>query len=126
MHLPKRLVLTALLLASPAALDVAPAMAAANSAQTHEQAVAMPVGKFIQDLGNQAIAVIADKSLSKEQQSEKFRSMLQASFDLQTVGRFVIGRSWNAASPTQTQEDMKLFEALVVQTSSDRGARSTG
>jgi phospholipid transport system substrate-binding protein len=52
--------------------------------------------------------------------------MLQTSFDLPTIGRFVIGRSWNAATPAQQQEYMRLFEALVVKTYSDRFALYTG
>jgi len=95
-------------------------------AQTHDQAVATPAGKFIQGLGDQAISVIADKSLSQDQRSDHFREMLRSSFDLPTIGRFVIGRSWNAATPDQQQEYMKLFESLVVKTYSDRFALYTG
>jgi phospholipid transport system substrate-binding protein len=96
------------------------------AAQTHEQAVANPAGKFVQDLGEEAIAVIANKNMNQDQRSERFRQMLQASFDLPTIGRFVIGRSWNAATSAQQQEYMKLFEALVVKTYSDRFALYTG
>src|SRR5580704_1086053 len=104
-----RLAFTALLL-----LGLIPVSAFAQSAQTQEQAMATPTGKFIQDLGDQAIAVIANKNLSQDQRSEHFRQMLRNSFDLQTIGRFVIGRSWNAASSAQQQEYMRLFEALVI------------
>jgi phospholipid transport system substrate-binding protein len=95
-------------------------------AQTHAQAIATPVGKFIQDLGDRAIAVIANKSLTPDQRSDQFRQMLRSCFDLQTIGRFVIGRSWNAATPEQRQEYMKLFEALVVKTYGDRLTIYTG
>lgn len=96
------------------------------SAQTHDQTIATQPGKFIQTLGDQAISVIANKSLTQDQRSEHFREMLRSSFDLPTIGRFVIGRSWNAATPDQQQEYMKLFEALVVKTYSDRFALYTG
>jgi phospholipid transport system substrate-binding protein len=99
---------------------------AADTAQNHTQAITTPVGKFIQDLGNQAIGIIADKGINQDQRSEKFREMLRTSFDLPTIGRFVIGRSWNAASPAQQQEYMKLFEALVIKSYSDRFALYTG
>lgn len=98
----------------------------AAGAQTHDQAMATASGKFIQDLGDEAISVIANKNLSQDQRSERFRQMLRASFDLPTIGRFVIGRSWNAATPDQQQEYMKLFESLVVKTYSDRFALYTG
>jgi len=121
-----RLALAAILLFG--SLGVSPAFAATAepSAQTHEQALATPVGKFIQSLGDEAIAVIANKNLSQDQRSEQFRHMLSASFDLPTIGRFVIGRSWNAATSAQQQEYMKLFETLVIKTYSDRFALYTG
>lgn len=98
----------------------------ANSTQTHEQAVAAPVGKFIQSLGDRAIAVIANKTITATQRSDKFRQILQDSFDLMTIGRFVIGRSWNAATAAQQQEYMKLFEALVIKSYGDRLTLYTG
>jgi phospholipid transport system substrate-binding protein len=120
-----RLALVTLLLLGPVALF--PVIAkAADTAQNHAQAIATPVGKFIQDLGDQAIAVIADKGLNQDQRSAKFREMLRSSFDLPTIGRFVIGRSWNAATPAQQQEYMKLFESLVIKSYSDRFALYTG
>jgi phospholipid transport system substrate-binding protein len=122
-----RLVLALLIVLVPARFSPALAETGSSSgAQTHDQAIATPVGRFIQTLGDEAISVIADKNLTQDQRSEHFRQMLSTSFDLQTIGRFVIGRSWNAASPAQQQEYMKLFETLVVKTYSDRFALYTG
>jgi len=121
-----RPVLVTILLLGPVTLLPVAAKADDSVAQNHAQAVATPVGKFIQGLGDQAITVIADKGLNQDQRSEKFREMLRVSFDLPTIGRFVIGRSWNAATPAQQQEYMKLFEALVIKTYSDRFALYTG
>lgn len=98
----------------------------AAMSQTHDQAVKTAPGKFIQTLGDRAIAVIANKSISAEQRTDKFRTLLQDSFDLLTIGRFVIGRSWNAATPAQQQEYMKLFEALVIKTYGNRLTLYTG
>lgn len=91
-----------------------------------ESSAKNPAGKFIQDLGNRAIKIIANKDNSEELRSEKFRQILRDSFDLMTIGRFVIGRSWNAATPAQQQEYMKLFEQLVVKTYGSRMALYTG
>jgi phospholipid transport system substrate-binding protein len=95
-------------------------------ASAAEAALATPEGRFIQNLGDRAIAILADKSLTDDQRSTQFRDMLRASFDLMTIGRFVIGRSWRAATPEQQQEYMRLFEELVVKTYSDRFALYTG
>jgi phospholipid transport system substrate-binding protein len=85
-----------------------------------------PAGQFIQDLGDQAIAILAEKSITPEQRETKFRQMLRDTFDLSTIGRFVIGRNWLAATPDQQKEYMRLFEELVVKTYSDRFVMYTG
>jgi phospholipid transport system substrate-binding protein len=79
-----------------------------------------PAGKFVQNLGNQAIAVMADKSLTTEQRSQKYRGILHDSFDLQTIGHFVLGRTWNSATPEQQKNFMQLFERMVLETYGDR------
>lgn len=85
-----------------------------------------PEGQFIQALGDKAVALLADKALTPEARNEKFREMLRSYFDLNTIGRFVIGRSWLAATPEQKKEYLDLFESLVVKTYSDRFALYTG
>jgi len=100
--------------------------ASGPSAQTHDEAVKTQPGRFIQDLGDRAIAIIANKNITVAQRSEKFRQILNDSFDLKTIGRFVIGRSWNTATPAQQQEYMRLFEGLVVKTYGDRLTLYTG
>ena len=95
-------------------------------ARTHDEAVKVPAGKFIQDLGDRAIGAIADKSITVEQRSDKFRQILSDSFDLKTIGRFVIGRTWNTATPEQQKEYMHLFEELVIKSYGDRLTLYTG
>ncbi|MDR3425358.1 MAG: ABC transporter substrate-binding protein [Alphaproteobacteria bacterium] len=92
----------------------------ANAASSPEQAQRTPAGKFIQDLGNNALGVIKDKSLTQTQRSEKYDNLLRSAFDLKTIGHFVVGRAWDAATPEQRQEYMQLFEKLVVKTYGDR------
>lgn len=102
------------------ALAQAPAATEAAATELSAQA------KFIQNLGDQAISILSDKKLTPEARDTKFRDMLHNSFDLRTIGRFVIGRNWAAATPEQQEEYMKLFESLVVKTYSDRFALYTG
>ncbi|NTU77125.1 MAG: ABC transporter substrate-binding protein [Alphaproteobacteria bacterium] len=106
-----------------------PATASAETASATpavEAAAATPQGKFIQGLGDKAIAILANKSLSPDERSGQFRNMLRDTFDLITIGRFALGRVWNAATPDQQKEYMRLFEELVVKTYSDRFALYTG
>jgi len=97
-----------------------------EAALTHDEAVKTPTGKFIQSLGDRAIAAIADTKISKTQRSDKFRDILRNSFDLTTIGRFVIGRSWNAATPEEQKDYLHLFEELVIKNYGDRLTLYTG
>jgi phospholipid transport system substrate-binding protein len=108
---------TAMILGSPAKTwaDSATAGAATNPGQAQQE----PAGSFVQTLGNQAIAVMADKSLTTEQRSQRYRGILRDSFDLQTIGRFVLGRAWSSATPEQQKNFMELFERMVLETYGD-------
>ena len=92
----------------------------------HEQAVRQPAGKFVQDLGDHAIKIISNKQISAEERTTKFSDILSSFFDLKTIGRFVIGRSWNTATPAQQTEYMDLFKSLVIQNYGSRMSLYTG
>lgn len=91
-----------------------------SAARADETAPLTPQGQFIQTLGDKAVSILSDKALTAEARDEKFRKLLRDNFDLDTIARFVIGRSWLSATPAQQKEYMSLFEALVVKTYSDR------
>ena len=93
---------------------------------THDQAIAQPTGKFVQDLGDRAIKIIADKTMPTDQRNASFSQILSDSFDLKTIGRFVIGRSWNGATAAQQSEYMSLFKALVIKNYGERMSLYTG
>lgn len=97
---------------------------AATSA--HEQSLQNPNAKFVQNLGSHAISIIANKKMSPEQRNGEFSKIMNDSFDLKTIGRFVIGRTWNSATPAQQQEYMDLFKALIIKTYGNRLTLYTG
>ncbi|MDD3029077.1 MAG: ABC transporter substrate-binding protein [Alphaproteobacteria bacterium] len=90
------------------------AQTADKSARTHEQAMTVAEGRFIQDLGDRAIKIVADKKLDEKERNKAFGNILSDSFDLKTIGRFVIGRTWRVATDAQKDEYMNLFKALVI------------
>ena len=130
-RLPRSLLLTvsvatvAFVLTAPMQSFAADA-ALAKTGVAHEQAIQQPTGKFIQDLGDQAIKIIANKQQASDQRNSKFTELLSTYFDLKTIGRFVIGRSWNAATPEQQTEYMDLFKALVIKNYGSRMTLYTG
>jgi phospholipid transport system substrate-binding protein len=92
----------------------------ATSALPGDQSQQTPAGKFIQDLGDHAIAIVRNKSLTSDQRAAQYKAMLNNAFDLQTIGRFVLGRAYISAPPEQQQEFMKLFADLIVKIYGDR------
>lgn len=110
-----------------------PPQASAQTAAEPALATAAPhpatlaaASSFIQALGDRAITILADTTLSAAARDQQFRQMLRQSFDLATIGRFVIGRAWRTATPEQQREYLDLFEKLVVQIYSDRFAAYSG
>lgn len=76
---------------------------------------------FVQKLGNDAVAILADKSLPEEQAGKKFRDILHNNFDLNMLGKFALGpTTWKGLNQKQKDEYMNLFETLVVGIYSDR------
>ncbi len=71
-------------------------------------------GEFVAVLGDQAIAMLRDDSLTLEQREERFRALLQNGFDLKLIGRFVLGRYWRQATPEQRSEYLTVFGEFIV------------
>lgn len=83
--------------------------------------------QFIQNLGDRAVSILADKTLSAAGKDQTFQNLMHDSFDLPTIGRFVIGRNaWNGATPEEQAEYLRLFEQLVIRIYSDRFALYNG
>ena len=91
-----------------------------HDAQAQTAALTAQATSFVDTLGKDAVAVMADRQLSRSQRVDKFRSLLHAGFDLPTVARFVLGRYWNTTTPAQQQEYMTQFEEMVVRSYAER------
>ena len=75
---------------------------------------------FIDGMAQRAIGFIGNGNMTYEQKSNEFRRLLQDSFDMETIGRFALGRYWRTATPEQRKEYQKLFREMVVKVYSDR------
>lgn len=75
---------------------------------------------FIDDMAKRAIGILQAGGASTAQGKAQFTQILNQGFDLPTIGRFVLGRYWNSASPQQQREYMDLFERMIVETYSRR------
>lgn len=75
---------------------------------------------FISNLTERALDFLANEKLSKAEQRRRFKDLLNDSFDMQTIGRFALGRYWRLANEQQREEYLKLFEKMVVDVYSSR------
>lgn len=75
---------------------------------------------FIARMGDRAIAFLADPDLSQDQKKAAFQKLLDASFDMETIGRFALGRYWRTTSPKQKKAYQELFRKMVVEVYSSR------
>lgn len=97
---------------SPVMAQAAPANGAASA--------------FIDKLGNQALSVLSTKGVTSSEGSAQFRTLLNENFDVQGIGRFVLGRYWNTATPEQQTEYQGLFKLMVEQIYTDRFSAYSG
>ena len=80
-----------------------------------------PALAFVQGLGDQAVAVLRDKTASTfEEREAAFREVMVEGFDIPVVGRFVLGRHWKAASKQQRADYMAVFVDFIVRVYASR------
>jgi phospholipid transport system substrate-binding protein len=70
---------------------------------------------FIRNMGQKAIHSLTGADLSDKERADRFRQILDRSFDMPTIARFTLGRYWRVATKEQKQEYVKLFEEFVIQ-----------
>lgn len=68
---------------------------------------------FMQDLGEQAVAMLSDPSLAEASRTAKFRDLMSESFDLPTIGRFILGRYWRQAGEAQQAAFLDTFQRVM-------------
>ena len=80
------------------------------------QAARVEPGAFIQAFGDGAIDVIKEPESGPARRKRHVRELLSEYFDLDTIGRFVLGRHWRAATPAQRREYATLFRTFIPET----------
>jgi|OM-RGC.v1.016287473 ABC-type transport system involved in resistance to organic solvents, auxiliary component len=75
---------------------------------------------FIANLGEKAISLLNDKSLSKEENIKQFKSILNEGFDIKLISRYALGRYWRRASEVEKVKYQILFEEFIITTYANR------
>lgn len=70
--------------------------------------------QFVEALGGSVLSAIKDGTLTGSQGEAWFAQFIDTNFDVPTIGRFVLGRYWRAATPEQQQEYQKLFRDMII------------
>ena len=104
-----------ILLTVSLALLVSSAVATTATSQEEDDPV-----QFVRSLGQQAVGLLADDTISSTDREREFRELLIDRFDMPSIGRLVMGRHWRQASVAQRDLFGPLFEDFVVGTYSRR------
>lgn len=90
------------------------------TATSGQNSVTEGAKNFIASMGDRGINFLGNPSMSQDAKTAEFKSLLNESFDMNTIGRFAIGNHWKTATPAQQQEYMKLFNRMIVKVYSKR------
>lgn len=75
---------------------------------------------LVKKIGDEAVATLADTSLSDQQKQDRFEKFLDSSFDMKRIGRFVLGQYWRDATEAQQAEFLKVFRDYMVTSYADK------
>jgi phospholipid transport system substrate-binding protein len=89
---------------------------ASGTARGESPASAEAAATFLGAFRDQGTAVLADPGLGPDDRRVAVRRLLTASFDLQAIGRFVLGKYWRRANLQERAEFRLLFEGYVAAT----------
>ena len=71
-------------------------------------------GSKVSMLADAAIAVLVDPALDRDGRQQRFRVLLNDGFDLEAIGRFVLGRYWPSATDQERVQFRELFESFLI------------
>ena len=72
--------------------------------------------KFVRELSENAIAVIAAADVTEAHRSDELRQLFRTNFEVDLISRFVLGRHWHNATEAERLEYMDLYADFIVTT----------
>jgi phospholipid transport system substrate-binding protein len=81
---------------------------------THASLDATKAEAFMNNIGAKVITLLTDKTISDQERGNQFQKILETSFDVNAVGKFVLGRYWNQATAEEKKRFLSLFKATTV------------
>jgi phospholipid transport system substrate-binding protein len=96
----------------------AAAASIALGAASPGQATAEAARAFITQLGKETVDILQSKDAPAR--AARMEDVLRRGFDFATIGRFVLGRHWNTATPQQREQFLVAFTDFVSKSYSRR------
>ena len=97
-----------------------PASAEESAAKVIDSAAPAASGKeqqaldFVKSTAEKGLTFLSRPESTEEEKKAEFKQLLNNSFDMDSIGRFTLGRYWSVATPAQQQEYLGLFRKMVV------------
>lgn len=76
--------------------------------------------KFIKNVTQEGIEELINSDVSEKEKKERFTKLFNKDLDLDFIGKFVLGRYWKIATPTQRKDFINVYRQLNIQTWSER------
>lgn len=71
---------------------------------------------FIENVGNQIIAIANDKTLNEAKKREKIIAEIDKIIDSQWIAKFVLGKSYKTLSEAQKKDFLRLYREFMINT----------
>lgn len=71
---------------------------------------------FIEKLADWALELVTDRTSSMSAKRSSFDKLLAETFDMEGIGRFLLGRYWRLATPEEREAYLKAFNESIVYT----------
>lgn len=80
-----------------------------------EEADKAEVRKFVEDVGNNIVA-IANEKISESKKREKIIAVVDSVIDAEWIARFVLGKNYKVATDEQREKFIKLYRDFMINT----------
>lgn len=70
---------------------------------------------FLSALQDRAVEELIAENASLDERGERFRLIFRENFDLDAIGKFVVGRYWRGAADQERTDFLAVFEDVMVQ-----------
>lgn len=74
------------------------------------------VDAFVHSLSSEALDILGNTSTSRNERQSQFENFVDEKFDMRGIGKFVLGKYWSKANPSQQTKYLRLFSKSMVYT----------